>query len=130
MVVPQGIFRNTAAVRRRESIFRRGGRSQLFFPERARAAIAERREGAHAPDTYVRSGRALRSRGREPRFGGSIFARVVYIASTLFDVNRLDPLYLFEKIGAPERSRTPNPQIRSLVLYPVELRAHLPAAAG
>src|SRR6516162_246573 len=25
--------------------------------------------------------------------------------------------------GAPERSRTPNPQIRSLVLYPVELRA-------
>jgi hypothetical protein len=28
------------------------------------------------------------------------------------------------KIGAPERSRTPNPQIRSLVLYPVELRAH------
>ncbi len=26
-------------------------------------------------------------------------------------------------IGAPERSRTPNPQIRSLVLYPVELRA-------
>src|SRR4051812_42175123 len=32
------------------------------------------------------------------------------------------------KNGAPERSRTPNPQIRSLVLYPVELRAHLPAA--
>ncbi len=30
----------------------------------------------------------------------------------------------FGKIGAPERSRTPNPQIRSLVLYPVELRAH------
>ena len=28
------------------------------------------------------------------------------------------------KNGAPERSRTPNPQIRSLVLYPVELRAH------
>jgi hypothetical protein len=26
-------------------------------------------------------------------------------------------------IGAPERIRTPNPQIRSLVLYPVELRA-------
>ena len=25
--------------------------------------------------------------------------------------------------GAPERIRTPNPQIRSLVLYPVELRA-------
>ena len=26
--------------------------------------------------------------------------------------------------GAPEKIRTPNPQIRSLVLYPVELRAH------
>ena len=25
--------------------------------------------------------------------------------------------------GAPEEIRTPNPQIRSLVLYPVELRA-------
>lgn len=25
--------------------------------------------------------------------------------------------------GAPERIRTPNPQIRSLVLYPIELRA-------
>jgi hypothetical protein len=32
------------------------------------------------------------------------------------------------KNGAPERSRTPNPQIRSLVLYPVELRA--PAESG
>src|ERR1700737_931011 len=30
------------------------------------------------------------------------------------------------KSGAPERSRTPNPQIRSLVLYPVELRALMP----
>ena len=26
--------------------------------------------------------------------------------------------------GAPEETRTPNPQIRSLVLYPIELRAH------
>lgn len=26
------------------------------------------------------------------------------------------------KCGAPEETRTPNPQIRSLVLYPVELR--------
>jgi hypothetical protein len=32
-------------------------------------------------------------------------------------------LEALEKIGAPERSRTPNPQIRSLVLYPIELRA-------
>ena len=30
--------------------------------------------------------------------------------------------------GAPERIRTPNPQIRSLVLYPIELRAQ-PGAA-
>ena len=28
-----------------------------------------------------------------------------------------------EKIGAPGGIRTPNPQIRSLMLYPVELRA-------
>ncbi len=30
---------------------------------------------------------------------------------------------MHKKLGAPERIRTPNPQIRSLVLYPVELRA-------
>ena len=29
-----------------------------------------------------------------------------------------------EIIGAPERIRTSDPQIRSLVLYPAELRAH------
>ena len=34
------------------------------------------------------------------------------------------------KIGAPERSRTPNPQIRSLVLYPIELRARAAKRAG
>ena len=32
-------------------------------------------------------------------------------------------MILAESAGAPERIRTPNPQIRSLVLYPVELRA-------
>ena len=32
--------------------------------------------------------------------------------------------------GAPERSRTPNPQIRSLVLYPIELRARAQKRAG
>ena len=37
---------------------------------------------------------------------------------------------LFEEFGAPERSRTPNPQIRSLVLYPVELRARTEQEAG
>ena len=30
---------------------------------------------------------------------------------------------MIEKIGAPEEIRTPDPQIRSLVLYPAELRA-------
>ena len=30
----------------------------------------------------------------------------------------------FAPHGAPERIRTPNPQIRSLVLYPIELRVH------
>ena len=35
-----------------------------------------------------------------------------------------------EEIGAPERSRTPNPQIRSLVLYPIELRARAEKRAG
>jgi hypothetical protein len=34
----------------------------------------------------------------------------------------------FWKAGAPEETRTPNPQIRSLVLYPIELRAR--GAAG
>src|ERR1700738_1662537 len=34
------------------------------------------------------------------------------------------------KIGAPERSRTPNPQIRSLVLYPIELRARAEQPKG
>jgi hypothetical protein len=34
-----------------------------------------------------------------------------------------------ERTGAPGEIRTPNPQIRSLVLYPVELRAHVPLSA-
>ena len=38
--------------------------------------------------------------------------------------------YVFEKVGAPERSRTPNPQIRSLVLYPIELRARAEKPTG
>jgi hypothetical protein len=37
---------------------------------------------------------------------------------------------LARKIGAPERSRTPNPQIRSLVLYPIELRARAEQPSG
>ena len=39
-------------------------------------------------------------------------------------------LQIIERIGAPERSRTPNPQIRSLVLYPIELRARAEQRAG
>src|SRR5262247_4014675 len=38
--------------------------------------------------------------------------------------------HVSEKIGAPERSRTPNPQIRSLVLYPIELRARAEQPSG
>jgi hypothetical protein len=40
----------------------------------------------------------------------------------------LDIIYVFEKNGAPEEIRTPDPQIRSLVLYPAELRVLLPEA--
>ena len=32
--------------------------------------------------------------------------------------------------GAPGKIRTPDPQIRSLVLYPAELPAHFPAASA
>jgi hypothetical protein len=35
-----------------------------------------------------------------------------------------------EKTGAPGEIRTPDPQIRSLVLYPAELRARMAHAAG
>jgi hypothetical protein len=42
---------------------------------------------------------------------------------------RLGSPQVFEMIGAPGEIRTPNPQIRSLVLYPVELRAQ-PEAPG
>jgi hypothetical protein len=34
------------------------------------------------------------------------------------------------KYGAPEEIRTPDPQIRSLVLYPAELRARTPLRRG
>ena len=35
---------------------------------------------------------------------------------------------LVNSAGAPEEIRTPDPQIRSLVLYPAELRARIPAS--
>ena len=51
---------------------------------------------------WVRSGRAIRLKNQR------------------FD----DFVFNFSKItGAPEEIRTPDPQIRSLVLYPAELRA-------
>src|SRR5918992_2919537 len=37
---------------------------------------------------------------------------------------------LLEKSGAPGETRTPNPQIRSLVLYPIELRARVFGTLG
>ena len=33
---------------------------------------------------------------------------------------------VYKENGAPGKTRTSNPQIRSLVLYPIELRAHCP----
>src|SRR5262249_4765335 len=38
--------------------------------------------------------------------------------------------YLSGLVGAPEEIRTPDPQIRSLVLYPAELRARRVVAIG
>ena len=46
------------------------------------------------------------------------------LVSVLIDRLRRNFIVLIEKIGAPEEIRTPDPQIRSLVLYPAELRAH------
>ena len=46
---------------------------------------------------------------------------------------RIDALYLRfvdESIGAPRKIRTPDPQIRSLVLYPAELSALTPLFSG
>ena len=37
---------------------------------------------------------------------------------------------VYEVNGAPEEIRTPDPQIRSLVLYPAELRARNIAGMG
>ena len=38
-------------------------------------------------------------------------------------IGKLDCMQVIEKTGAPGEIRTPNPQIRSLVLCPIELRA-------
>jgi hypothetical protein len=57
-------------------------------------------------------------------------------SSRIADMMRTNNLYVSRcprkslKIGAPERSRTPNPQIRSLVLYPIELRARAEQPSG
>src|SRR4051812_9879531 len=45
-----------------------------------------------------------------------------------FARNVRQPLEASQPIGAPEEIRTPDPQIRSLVLYPAELRARVAAA--
>ena len=52
-------------------------------------------------------------------------ASVVRIAKARLVAGLFKP---FEKIGAPSRIRTHDPQIRSLVLYPTELPAPLGAA--
>src|SRR5690242_18786888 len=50
-------------------------------------------------------------------------------ASAITETGRLTKTNLVNEDGAPEEIRTPDPQIRSLVLYPAELRA-LDSAAG
>ena len=86
-------------------------------------------------DLSANSVRRLSSAGFEPCLvtepaelrGQAHFGRV--------DYTRIDPRFLestqnqfgltmIERDGAPEEIRTPDPQIRSLVLYPAELRAH------
>jgi hypothetical protein len=42
------------------------------------------------------------------------------------EASRSDSKEPIEKTGAPEEIRTPDPQIRSLVLYPAELRVRTP----
>ena len=42
-----------------------------------------------------------------------------------FNQNAIKSLYGIWDNGAPEEIRTPDPQIRSLVLYPAELRVHV-----
>ncbi len=37
---------------------------------------------------------------------------------------------MFDYFGAPGGTRTPDTQVRSLVLYPAELRAHVPKEPG
>ena len=39
-------------------------------------------------------------------------------------------LFRYEENGAPGAIRTPGPQIRSLMLYPAELRAHKKGAVS
>lgn len=43
-------------------------------------------------------------------------------------LHRQDTSYSKKKNGAPGAIRTPGPQIRSLMLYPAELRVHWSAA--
>ena len=45
----------------------------------------------------------------------------IYLSGAIYNVNK----ELCEKDGTPERIRTPNPLIRSQVLYPIEPRAHV-----
>ena len=42
-----------------------------------------------------------------------------------FNQNAIKSIYGIWDNGAPEEIRTPDPQIRSLVLYPAELRVHI-----
>ena len=53
-----------------------------------------------------------------------------HIGDPVTKCERKERSYLPEFAGAPEEIRTPDPQIRSLVLYPAELRARRVVAIG
>jgi hypothetical protein len=68
-------------------------------------------------------------RGREPaqcrEIGRAAYAVLTQSIRPCGTISRLDTktLNILDISGAPEEIRTPDPQIRSLVLYPAELRA-------
>lgn len=51
-------------------------------------------------------------------------------AKEIANFSEFKDFYFKKGSGAPEETRTPNPQIRSLVLYPVELRVRLEAVSS
>lgn len=95
-----------------------------------------------APATLERFGQEM----REKNSSGDIGFRKTYLRSVIDQIEVADDVVRivgdkatleqaiagnvgvrsFARNGAPEEIRTPDPQIRSLVLYPAELRARMP----